>query len=267
MGKTQAVGMGALAGLGLAGGLAGYFYRRAVKARQTTVGIICAMESEVAPLREAMTIARRTVVSGLTFYQGTLESTPVVLVQCGVGKVNAALCAEALCTVFEVDALINTGVAGTPHREVSQRDIVISTQAVQHDVDATIRGFARGEVPDMDIIYFPADDDLVELARKAALSLDLEGAKVFTGTVASGDQFIADAAASAAIAKHFAPRAVEMEGAAIAQVAWVNAVPYVIIRSITDNADGDAPLSFDAFEPIAAAHSSAVVRAMLALGV
>lgn len=265
MKKSKGLWLGSLTALGAAASLGRFFYDKQRNSDKKTYGIICAMESEVAPLREAMDINRTKEISGLIFYQGMIGRQRVVLVQCGVGKVNAALCAEVLCTCFDVDILINTGVAGTPDPQVRQGDIVISTQAVHHDMDATPLGFAKGEVPDMDMIYFQADNDLVAKARSAAETSDIGDARVFEGTIASGDQFIAGEEQTAPIVKNFAPKAVEMEGAAIAHVAWANKVPFVIIRSISDNADGGAPLSYPEFLPIAARNSCAVVAAMLAM--
>lgn len=256
--------IGTLTGIGVSTGVTALIRRHRQNTAQT-FGIICAMESEAAPLREAMTIKEELEISGLIYAVGTLMGQQVVLVQCGIGKVNAALCAEAMCTFFEVDYLINSGVAGTPRSEVKQGDIVISTQAVHHDMDVTGLGYAMGEVPDMDITYFEADSTLIRLAREAATVCDLEGVSIFEGTIASGDQFIDSAEKTAPIVANFDPYAVEMEGAAMAHVAHVNQVPFVIIRAISDNADGNAPLSYPEFLPIAAHNSCAVMKTMLEL--
>jgi len=268
MDKKQLSGIIA-AGTGTAAaGIGTYLYLKKKGAETPkTYGLICPMEEEMAPFLEAMAVETTIRLSGLTFYEGSLDGARIILVQCGVGKVNAALCTEALCTRFTVDCIINIGVAGTTHQGVKQGDIVIATEAVQHDMDVTCRGFAPGEVPDMGgMTYVQASAPLVAAAKEAAGDCLPDGVAVFTGRVASGDQFISDRAVAEGIDTKFGAYAVEMEGAAIAQVAWVNHVPFAIIRAITDNADEDAPaLSYPEFLPTAIENSFAVVRRMLRL--
>lgn len=259
-----AAGIGtAAAGIGLA-----LHHKKQKEASEEAVifGLICPMEEETTPFREAMDITETTRLSGLTFYKGTLDGQTVVLSQCGVGKVNAAVCAEILCEHFQISYLINIGVAGTTHEGIKQGDIVIGNDAVQHDMDVTCRGYRPGEVPDMFVSYFLADDDLIALAEQAAKNCELDGAAVHTGRIASGDQFICGGEQADKIKETFDPYAVEMEGAAVAQTAWVNQIPFVIIRAISDNADKDAPTSsYDDFLPLAVIHSFSLVRRMLLL--
>jgi len=172
-----------------------------------------------------------------------------------------------MITLFKIDYLINSGVAGTLHPDINQGDIVISTDAVQHDVDTTVFGDPLGAIPRLGVTFFEAEKALMDLAEKAATGLNFEGVSIFKGRVASGDQFIAGGEVKDRIWSNFAPSAVEMEGAAIAHVAYLNKVPYVIIRAISDKADGSADLSYEEFLPLAAKHASLLLEAMVKLSV
>lgn len=264
-GVALAAGAAIGAGYGIAKGV-----RKAVRPThaQPVFGLICPMEEETAPFREAMDIAKTTHFSGLVFYEGVLWGQRAVLVQCGVGKVNAAICAQALCSHFPITYLINIGVAGTTRPGVRQGDLVLSTDAVQHDVDVTARGFAPGEIPDLAVSAFRADPGLIDLATRAfdAETVEMDGARLFTGRIVSGDQFIAGGARADAIQATFDPCAVEMEGAAVAHAATLNAVPFLIVRAISDNADENAPgVSYPEFLPLAIVHTVALVCRMFAL--
>ncbi|MFK4998928.1 5'-methylthioadenosine/adenosylhomocysteine nucleosidase [Bacillus sp. N9] len=182
----------------------------------------------------------------MDFYKGTLDGENIVLVRSGVGKVNAAACAQVLVDHFGVDYLINSGVAGGLSPDVTVGDIVISTDAVQHDVDVTVFGKDPGVIARMDVSNFTADEKLIELAQTSTEGLS-EDIKVVKGTIASGDQFIASAEKKDWIYQTFSPHAVEMEGAAIAHVAYLNDVPFVIIRSISDDASGEAEVKYEDF--------------------
>jgi adenosylhomocysteine nucleosidase len=220
------------------------------------IGIIGAMEEEVEILKANMEIEKVVETAGMKFYAGSIHNQDVVVAKSGVGKVNAAMCAQLLITIFDVDYLVNSGVAGGMYKDLKQGDIVISTDAVQHDMDTTVFGDPLGEIPRLGITFFKADEQLIEISKKAAVAAKLEGVKVYTGRVASGDQFIAGGEKEKIIRDNFAPYAVEMEGAAIAHVAYLNDVPYVIIRAISDSADGEAELSYPEFLPIAAKNAS-----------
>ena len=226
------------------------------------IGVIGAMIEEVEILRDKMEIEDTKKIAGMEFYQGTLDGENVVLVQSGVGKVNAAACAQILVDHFGIDYLINSGVAGALNPDVTVGDIVISTDAVQHDVDATAFGEEPGVIPRMDISYFEADEKLVQLAQSVADEL-FEEISVFQGRIASGDQFIANAEQKTKINENFAPYAVEMEGAAIAHVAYLNEVPFVIIRSISDDASGEADVTYEDFLPLAAENASKMIEGMV----
>ena len=227
------------------------------------IGIIGAMEVEVAHLKETMVTNRTMVRAGMEFVEGTLGKTDVVVVKSGVGKVNAAICVQILVDYFAVTHIINTGVAGSLNNDINIGDIVVSTDAIYHDMDATIFGYAPGEVPQMHTVSFPADDTL----RKAAVNAVHAAApeiKAFEGRIVSGDQFIASRDKKNAIAECFKGFCCEMEGCAIAQAAYVNRIPFVIIRAISDKADESVSVSYDEFESTAAQHCARIVSRMAA---
>lgn len=237
------------------------------QALHKTIGIIGAMDEEVEILKSMLDITETVTEAGMTFYKGMLHNREIVLARSGIGKVNAAVCAQLMITLFKIDYLINSGVAGTLHQDINQGDIVISTDAVQHDVDTTVFGDPLGAIPRLGVTFFEADKALMNLAEKAANSLNFEGVSIFRGRVASGDQFVAGGELKDRIQSNFAPSAVEMEGASIAHVAYLNQVPYVIIRAISDKADGSADLSYEEFLPLAAKHASLLLKAMVKLSV
>ncbi|MBP3218438.1 MAG: 5'-methylthioadenosine/adenosylhomocysteine nucleosidase [Lachnospiraceae bacterium] len=227
------------------------------------VGIIGAMEAEVARIKENMAITRTVEKAQMKFYEGAIGSTSAVVVQCGVGKVNAGLCVQILVDCFHVTHLINTGVAGSLCNDLNIGDVVVSTEAVYHDVDATVFGYAPGEVPSMGTAAFPAD----EMLRKAAVDAVHTAApdiSVLEGRIASGDQFVCRAEQKAAIIETFAPLCTEMEGAAIAQAAYLNKIPFVILRAISDKADGSDLVDYPVFEKKAAADCAKITEAMTA---
>ena len=226
-------------------------------------GVIGAMDEEVASLAEALTERRVRTVAGMDFYEGKLDGADAVVVKCGVGKVNAAACAQMLIDVFEVDRIINTGVAGSLDARIDIGDIVVSTEAVQHDMDATALGYARGEIPNSDMAVFSADEAMRKSAVEAVGAVAPE-IHVFEGRVCSGDQFIASHAQKEAIIAAVGGMCCEMEGAAIAQVCHLNGTPFVIIRAISDKADDSEEMSYMEFEQAAAERCAAITRHMIA---
>lgn len=226
------------------------------------IGIIGAMEEEIVSLRLEMEIAEIVEQAAMTFVRGTLCGKEVVIVRSGIGKVNAAICAQILVDRFGVDTLINTGIAGSLDADIDIGDIVISTDAVQHDMDASIFGDPVGQIPRMDTFSFPADEKLVEAAVKANEEANPD-IKTFTGRVVSGDQFISDQGVKDRLVSLFAAKCTEMEGAAIAHAAYLNKVSYVIIRAISDKADNSSTMDYPAFEKQAIAHSVRLVRNLL----
>lgn len=226
------------------------------------IGIIGAMEAEVAILKDTMEIEEVVEYAGMNFCRGKLNGREVVVVRSGIGKVNAAVCAQVLVDKFQAEVLINTGVAGSLDAAIDIGDIVISTAAVQHDMDATVFGDPLGQVPQMDTFLFPADECLVQKAKEVNEKVNPD-IHTFTGIVASGDQFIASKEAKEKIVTNFHAFCAEMEGAAIAHAAYLNKVSCVIIRAISDKADNSAVMDYPAFEKQAIAHSVALVRELM----
>ena len=227
------------------------------------IGIIGAMEEEVASLKSEMADAKVTEFASMTFYKGTLCGKDTVVVRSGIGKVNAAICAQILVDKFGVDTLINTGIAGSLKAEINIGDIVVSTDAIQHDMDATGFGYEPGVIPRMPVSCFEADKRLVKAAEDACKEAVPE-VGVFAGRIVSGDQFISDRQVKNRITAQFGGMCTEMEGAAIAQAAYLNSIPFVIIRAISDKADDSATVDYPTFERQAIAHSVALVENFVA---
>ena len=227
----------------------------------TKLGIIGAMQVEVELLLAAMEDKKTVEKAGSVFYEGKLEGLDVVVVQCGVGKVNAAICAQILCDLFEVTHIVNTGIAGSLCADLDIGDLVVSTDAMYHDVDAVHFGYPYGKVPGMDVTAFPADESMIQYAFAAAEAVNPGHTKL--GRVASGDQFVAVKELKEKIIANTQGLCTEMEGAAIAQTAYRNRVPFVILRAISDKADDSAEMDYPTFERIAA-HRCAQVTCNLA---
>ena len=228
------------------------------------IGIIGAMEEEVAALKEDMDIQETVEQASMVFCKGKLCGKDVVVVRSGIGKVNAGICAQILVDRFRADMLINTGIAGSLDARIDIGDMVISTDALHHDMDATIFGDAIGQIPRMDTLAFPADEELVQKAAKANEKANPD-IRTFTGRVASGDQFISSGEAKEKIVENFHPLCVETEGAGIAQAAYLNKVSYVIIRAISDKADNSATMDYPTFERQAIAHSVRLMKELLTM--
>ena len=224
----------------------------------TKLGIIGAMEQEVETLLGIMESKQSTEKAGSTFYDGVLEGLPVTVVQCGVGKVNAALCTQILCDCFGVTHLVNTGIAGSLCADLDIGDLVVSRDAMYHDFDCVHFGYPYGKVPGMDVISFPADDTLLGYAFAAAEAVNPGHTKI--GRIASGDQFVASKDVKERIIEATRGLCTEMEGAAIAQTAYRNRLPFVILRAISDKADDSAEMDYPTFERIAAHRCAEVTR-------
>jgi len=227
-----------------------------------TIGIIGAMDEEILYLKEKMDIVTLKKAVGLEFHIGRFSGNGIVLVRSGIGKVNAAICTQAMIDLFGVDYVINIGVAGALHEGLRVGDILISEDAVQHDMDASSLGDPIGTIPRMAESYFRADEVLVRLAMEAAQDAG-EDFQVMAGRVASGDQFICTKEARDKIRRSVKGDCAEMEGAAIAHACWLNRIPFVIIRAISDGANEEAGMSFEKFCAIAAKRSSDLVERML----
>ncbi len=226
------------------------------------IGIIGAMDEEVNNIVESMVIDKTEEKAGMKFNKGTLAGKDVVIVRSGIGKVNAAVCTQILCDDFNVDYVINTGIAGSLKNEINIGDIVVSSDVVHHDVDATGFGYQVGQIPRMDTLGFAADKKLIELAKESCKKVVPE-IEVFEGRVVSGDQFISDKSVKETISANFDGFCTEMEGAAIAQAAYLNKVPFVILRAISDKADDSATVDYPTFEAQAIKHSVLLIKELV----
>ena len=226
------------------------------------LGIIGAMELEVEELKQKMTEETIRTKASMEFHHGYLNGKEVVVVRSGIGKVNAGICAQILVDDYGVEGLVNTGVAGSLRPEINIGDLVISTDALQHDMDAQIFGYRKGEIPQLGTLSFPADEKLAVLAEKVCREVNPE-VQVFRGRVVSGDQFISDKAVKEDLIREFDGFCTEMEGAAIAQAAYLNGIPYVVIRAISDKADDSATMDYPTFERKAAHHCARLVEEMV----
>ncbi|MDR2178209.1 MAG: 5'-methylthioadenosine/S-adenosylhomocysteine nucleosidase [Treponema sp.] len=229
------------------------------------IGIIGAMEDEITMIRDWMNGGGTSVTGGFEFYQGTLEENPVVLLRCGIGKVNAAVGCALLIDHFKPALVINTGSAGGIGGGLQFGDAVISTGLCYHDVDVTGFGYAPGQVPGQPAI-FPVEESLVDRAETAVRELKAEKSLPHTfnyvrGIIASGDIFMREPEKIDKVRKTF-PNvlAVEMEGAAIAHTCGLFSVPSLIIRSLSDIAGVESPITSEQYLPVAARHSAEIVR-------
>ncbi len=220
------------------------------------------MEIEVASLKESMEIVRTVRKAGMEFCEGLLNKKPVVVVRSGIGKVNAAVCTQILADDFQVDYVINTGIAGSLNAKIDIGDIVISKDVLHHDMDAVNFGYPPGQIPQMDVFSFEADEKLADLAEEVCREVNPE-ISVFRGRIVSGDQFVADKAVKERIVSTFGGYCTEMEGAAIAQTAYLNRIPFVILRAISDKADDSASMDYPTFERKAAEHCVNLVKGLV----
>ena len=230
------------------------------------LGLIGAMPEETALLREELEHRELVRRAGLEIHRGLLRGVPAAVTCAGVGKVNAAMCAQILISDVGADTLINTGVAGGVAPGVRQGDVIVSSDAMYHDFDATALGFPLGEIAYMDQSRFPADPRLQELALDACRRL-LPPGRFRRGRIVSGDQFIQSREKQQWLYRTFGAACTEMEGAAIAQVAYLNRVPFLILRSISDGADDGSALDFEAFKETAIRAGVEILLDLLAKGV
>lgn len=226
------------------------------------IGIIGAMEEEVASLISSMEDVHKTEKASMDFYEGRLWGNDAVVVRSGIGKVNMTVCTQILIDSFGVEKLINTGVAGGLYKDIQIGDIVISSDAVQHDVDAVGFGYALGEIPRMEHSVFEADPGLVKEAEEACKKVNPD-IQCFTGRVLSGDQFISSDEKKHWLIDNFGGYCAEMEGAAMAQTAYLNNIPFVVLRAISDKCDDTATVNYSEFEEAAIKHIIRLIRGIL----
>ena len=226
------------------------------------LGIIGAMDEEVAKIKERLENVEVQTFGGMDFYKGNFEGKSVVVVRSGIGKVNAAVCAQILADRYQVSGIVNTGIAGSLMAKIDIGDIVLSTDALQHDMDATNFGYPAGQIPRMDVLSFPADPKLLALAKECCGRVNPE-IHTYEGRVVSGDRFISDQKKKDWLIETFHGYCTEMEGAAIAQAAYLNGIPFLIIRAISDKADNSANVDYPTFEAQAIIHSVNLMLEMI----
>jgi adenosylhomocysteine nucleosidase len=227
------------------------------------IGIIGAMEEEVNILKDQMQKVTVRRIASMEFNEGIFNGKEVVVVRSGIGKVNGAVCTQILADIYHIDVVINTGVAGSLRNEIDIADIVLSTDTQQHDVDATGFGYELGIIPRMERSIFKADKKLIELA-KAVCSEVIPNVGVHTGRIVSGDQFISDSGKKDWLVENFDGYCTEMEGAAIAQAAHLNQIPFLIIRAISDKADHSAEMAYSEFEELAIKNTVKLLNGLVA---
>lgn len=225
------------------------------------LGIIAAMSEELEILLKDLQLEDTQVKARMTFYKGKLWGKEVVAVVCGIGKVNAAVCTQLLITEYNVSSIINVGVAGGIGKDIYPGDVVVATDLVQYDMDTTAFGDPMGQIPRLDTFDFKCDDKLVNIANLACSKAT--EFKTFSGRIVSGDQFVASLEKIHWLEKEFSALACEMEGASIAHVCYLNNTPFVVIRSISDNANNGAHMDFEKFTPIGVRNSTFILKSMI----
>lgn len=226
-----------------------------------TLGIIAAMNEELELLLNEMHLEEKTTRANMIFNKGTVWGQNVVAVVSGIGKVNAAICTQILVSEYKVDKVINVGVAGGIGKEIYPGDIVIADNLVEHDMDTTAFGDPHGQIPRLDTFDFKCDKELIETARNACKKINDINTSV--GRIVSGDVFVANVEKIKWLEKEFHALACEMEGASIAHTCYLNNIPFVVIRSISDNANNGAHMDYEKFVPIAVKNSTALLKEML----
>lgn len=226
-----------------------------------TIGIIGAMDEEIENIKLDLDVISVKNIIGLDFFMGKMSGNNVILVRSGIGKVNASICSQLLIDLYGVDYIINIGVAGAINKDLEIGDVVISTDAMHHDFDTTVFGDALGIIPRMNDSIFTADDNLVQLALK--ISKQTVNSTVVCGRIVSGDKFISNIEDKTKIWNIFKASCVEMEGAGIAQTCFLNKIPFVIIRTISDKAEEGTPTNYNEFLKDSALTSSKIVSGMI----
>ena len=224
------------------------------------IGIIGALDEEVKNLVAALESHECERVGMIDFHTGILYGKRVAVARCGVGKVFAAVCCEAMILKYSPSLVVNTGVGGALGKGISTADVVVADKLCQHDMDTSPLGDPKGLISGINMIYFDADARAVEILCDAAREIAVNA---FVGTVASGDRFISATEDKERIVSEFSAICCEMEGAAIAQTAFANSTPFAVVRAISDSADGTATMDYPTFLPIAARNSTALTLALV----
>jgi len=225
------------------------------------VGIIGAMEEEVAILLDEMAVTRELKKASMVYHEGVYRGKNIVVVTSGIGKVNAALCTQILIDSFDVSCIINIGIAGGLHDKVLPGDVVVADNLVQHDMDTTFFGADLGQIPRLETFDFKCEPTLTQLAVDSARKIDK--INVYAGRIVSGDQFIHVAEMLKGLHDTFGAYACEMEGAAIGQACYLNDMPFVVIRSISDNSITGNHMDYETFADMAIEHSVFILKDMI----
>ena len=224
------------------------------------VGIIGAMDIEVQVLKNLMDGAKIEKISGIEFYSGKINGAETVVAVAGVGKVNAAVCAQTMILKYSPDYLINVGVAGGLSDELNIGDMAVATAVVEHDMDTSPIGDPKGYITGINMVEMKTHPHVTDMIYNAVIK---NGVKARRGIIASGDQFIASAAQREAIINNFGAIAAEMEGASIGHVCTMNGVPFAVLRAISDSANSDAHMDFPTFAKMAAKNSVKIILEFL----
>ncbi|MDD6214188.1 MAG: 5'-methylthioadenosine/adenosylhomocysteine nucleosidase [Firmicutes bacterium] len=224
------------------------------------IGIIGAMEIEVSSIKSLLTDTVEQEISGIQFMSGKYNNKDIVVAKCGVGKVFAAMCAEAMILKYSPETIINIGVAGCLDNSLKIGDIVIADSVVQYDMDTSALGDPKGFLSGINIVKIPSDEEIV---KKLQSAVDQAGIRNVMGTIASGDKFVNDSATKRFIISEFGGKACEMEGASIGHVCYVNKVPFGVLRAMSDGADETSHMDFEEFTALAAQNSTAVLKNFL----
>lgn len=224
------------------------------------IGVIGALDAEVREIISRLENRRSETVGSIEFNLGELFGKRVAVARCGVGKVFAAICAEAMIIKYSPRLIVNSGVGGALDKSLRPLDIVFADRLVQHDMDTSPLGDPVGLISGINKVFFDSDKRAIELLSATADSL---GINYTVGTIATGDRFICDRSDKELITSRFGAAACEMEGGAIAHTAYVNGTPFAVVRAISDSADGDACMDYAAFLPQAAKTSTALTLALI----
>ena len=223
------------------------------------IGIIGAMQMEIDDLHEAMEDTSEEIVSGVKFLSGRIGETEIVAAVCGIGKVFAAICAEAMILRYQPDQIINIGVGGSLTRDLGVLDVAVADNVMQHDMDTSPLGDPVGLLSGINRIFLPADRQIVDALCRIMAEKKINYRR---GTIATGDQFIASQEQKERIRSRFEAIAAEMEGGSIGHVCYINQVPFAILRSISDSEGG--AMDYQTFAEKAAEQSIEIVKEYIA---
>lgn len=225
------------------------------------IGIISAMSEELDILENFLEDKEDIYINNFLFKSGKINNVKVILNVCGIGKVNSTISTQLLISNFKVSHIINLGIAGGINENVHPGDIVIGDTLSQHDFDVTAFGYNFGVIPRLDTSEFKADKMLIDLSIES--SKKIENINYHVGKIVSGDQFISSKEKLNWIQKHFNPLAAEMEGGSIAQTCYLNNIPFLILRSISDNGDSNANFDYEQFKEVAIKNSTYIVNEII----